>query len=75
MPKVEDSYKRRYKMRMVGADGMNIVVSIPRVVIQREAERHALTIEKFLERFKAVAHYDNFQGVRYTFEKVEEIDA
>ncbi|MBA7664597.1 hypothetical protein ES703_72658 [subsurface metagenome] len=71
MAEIKNSYKRRYKMRAVGQDGLNIVVSIPRVVIEREAEKHGLTIEKFLERFRAVAQYDNFEGVRYTFEKIK----
>jgi len=65
---VKDSYKRRYKMRAVGENGLNIVVSIPRVVIEREAERRDLTIEEFLEQFKAVAQYNSFEGVLYTFE-------
>lgn len=71
MPRTGDAYKRRYKMRAIGAEGLNIVVSIPRMVIQREAERHELTIDEFLEQFKAVAHFDSFDGVRYTFEKIE----
>ena len=58
-------------MRAVGQDGLNIVVSIPRVVIEREAEKHGLTIPEFLEQFKAVAQYDNFEGVRYTFEEIK----
>lgn len=71
MPKIKDSYKKRYKMRALGQGGLNIVVSIPRVVVEREAEKHELTIEEFLEQFKAVAQYDNFEGVRYTFEEIE----
>ena len=71
MTGIKDAYKRRYKMRALGENGLNIVVSIPRVVIGREAEKHELTIEKFLEQFRAVAQYDNFEGVRYTFEEIE----
>ena len=71
MAEIKDAYKRRYKMRAVGADGLNIVVSIPRVVIERQAEKFELTIEKFLEQFRAVAQYDNFEGVHYTFEKIK----
>ena len=72
MVEIRDSYKRRYKMRAVGQDGLNIVVSIPRVVIEREAEKRKLTVEQFLEQFNAVAQYDNFDGVMYTFEEVTE---
>jgi len=59
-------------MRAIGQEGLNIVVSIPRMVIGREAERRGLTIGEFLEQFKAVAQFDNFDGVVYTFEKIKE---
>ncbi len=71
MVETRDSYKRRYKMRAVGQYGLNIVVSIPRVVIEREAEKRGLTIGEFLEQFKAVAQYNSFEGVLYTFEEIE----
>ena len=72
MAEIRDFYKRRYKMRAVGQDGLNIVVSIPRVVIEREAERRGPTVGEFLEQFKAVAQFDNFDGVIYTFEEIKE---
>ncbi len=71
MVEIIDYYKRRYKLRAVGQEGLNIVVSIPRVVIEREAEMRGLTVGKFLEQFNAVAQYDNFEGVRYTFEEIK----
>ena len=58
-------------MRAVGQDGLNIVVSIPRVVIEREAEKRGLTVGEFLDQFKAVAQYNSFEGVLYTFEEIE----
>jgi hypothetical protein len=57
-------------MRAIGQDGLNIVVSIPRIVIEREAERRTLTIEEVLEQFRAGAEFDSFDGVLYTFEKI-----
>ena len=66
-----DAYKRRYKMRAVGQDSLNIVVSIPRVVIAREAEKSGITVREFLEQFRAVAQYDDFEGVIYCFERIE----
>lgn len=72
MAKMKDTYKRRYKMRAQGREGLNTVVSIPRVVIEREAERKGLSIEQFLQDFIAVAQYDNFDGVFYSFEPVKE---
>ncbi len=58
-------------MRAVGQDGLNIVVSIPRVVIEREAEKRGLTVGEFLDQFKAVAQYNSFEGVLYTFEEIQ----
>jgi len=72
MVEMRDAYKRRYKMRALGQGGLNTVVSLPRVVIEREAEKRGLTIEKFIERFRAVAHYNNFDGVFYAFEEIKE---
>jgi len=71
MAGIRDAYKRCYKMRALGQNGLNIVVSIPRVVIQREAEKRSLTIGEFLEQFKAIAQYDNFEGIIYTFEETK----
>lgn len=72
MVEMTDAYKKRYKMRTQGEDGLNTVVSIPRVVIKREAERRGISVQEFIEMFRAVAHYDNFDGVFYVFEAVKE---
>lgn len=69
--KVKNAYRKRYKMRSLGTDGLNTVVSIPRVVIEREAEKSGLTIEGFREQYRAVAQFNNFEGVHYIFEKIE----
>ena len=71
MAEIKDAYKRCYKMRALGSKGLNIVVSLPRVFIEREAEKHKLTIPEFLEQFRAVAQFDNFEGVLYTFEEIK----
>lgn len=68
---LQDTYKRPYKMRAQGQDGLNTVVSIPRQVIAREADKRGISIEEFIRRFKAVAHYNNFSGIFYAFEEIE----
>jgi len=65
-------FKRRYKMRSVGEDGLNTVVSIPRIVLQREAEKRGITLAQFLESYRAVATFDNIDGIYYTFEPIKE---
>ena len=65
-------YKKQYKMRAIGADGLNTVVSIPPQVIRREAEKRSLTVLEFLEQFVAIAQYNNIDGVLYTFTEKDE---
>ena len=72
---IDNTYKRRYKLRAVGQDGLNIIVSMPRVVVEREAERQGLTVGEFLKQFKAVAQYNNFEGIMYTFEEIKQREA
>ena len=56
------SYKKHYKMNMVGKDGAT-TVAIPPEVIDRKAEEFGSRPEEFIRCYKAVAHYDNFDGV------------
>ena len=64
------SYKKHYKMNIVGKDGAITTVAIPPEVIDRKAEEFGLRPEEFIRRYKAVVHYDNFDGIFYTFERV-----
>lgn len=67
---MEVQFKKPYKMRAVGAGGLNTVVSIPPEVIKREADKRGLTVPEFLEQYQAVAHYDGIEGVLYTFKEI-----
>jgi len=66
------TYKKRYKMNSVGRDGYTTTVAIPPEVIDRKAEEAGITVEEFLKTYRALAQYNGFEGVLYTFEKVEE---
>jgi hypothetical protein len=63
------SYKKHYKMNVVGKNGATTTVAIPPEVIDRKAEEAGLSPEGFIKCYKAVAHYDNFDGVFYAFER------
>ena len=65
------AYEKRYKMRTLGENGLNIVVSIPRIVIEKEARERKLTISEFLEQYYAVAQYNSFEGIHYNFKPKE----
>jgi len=57
-------------MNAVGKDGATTTVAIPPEVFDRKAEEVGLSPEEFIKCYKIVAHYDNFDGIFYTFEKV-----
>jgi len=62
------AYEKKYKMRTTGENGLNIIVSIPRIVIEKEARQRNLTISEFIEQYYAVAQYNSFEGIHYNFE-------
>lgn len=66
---LEDTYQKTYKMRRVGDEGQNVVVSVPPEVIEKEARKHNLTIKEFTEQFRVIAQFNSFEGIHYTFEK------
>lgn len=66
-----NGYRKTYKMRAVGEEGLNIIVSIPRQVIARESRKHNMTVAEFLKEFRAVALYNGFEGIHYTFEHTQ----
>lgn len=67
----EGTYKKRYSMNVMGKKGYTTTIAIPPEVIDHKAEEAGLSPEEFIKQFKAVAHYNNFDGVFYTFEKEE----
>jgi len=68
------SYKKRYRMNLVGKNGATTTVAIPPEVIDRKAEEAGLSPEEFTRHYKAIAHFDNFDGVFYAFERVANAD-
>ena len=71
MEKPKDAYTRTYKLRTTGQRDRTFEVSVPRDVILRQARRAGVTPDEFLEQYRAVAHFDDFEGVYYYFEKYE----
>jgi len=64
-------FRRKYKMRAAGENGLNIVVSIPRIVLQREADKRGISLKDFIRSHHAVALFDDIDGIHYIFEKKE----
>ena len=66
-------YRKVYKLRILVKGRKYVSVAMPYEVIEREAAIRELTVTQFLEGYEAVAEYDNFDGVRYTFKESEAV--
>ncbi len=64
--------RKTYKLRVATIGAKSIEVTFPYEVVEREARSEGLTIEEFIRKFQAIAHYDSFDGVLYTFERIEQ---
>ena len=64
---IDNAYEKSYRMRVFKH---NIAVSVPPEVIRREARKHNLTVEEFVDQFYLVARYNGIEGILYTFEPV-----
>jgi len=67
-------YKRTYRMRKLVPKSRYISVGLPFEVVEREAAVRGMSVDSFIATYVVVAEYDNFDGVRYTFEKVVDHD-
>lgn len=64
-------YRKAYRLRTAVPGRKSIEVTFPYEVVEKEARIRHLTIGEFVNRFQAIAEYDNFEGVRYTFEEIK----
>lgn len=62
-------YRKIYKMRRLVPNRMHISVALPPEVVEREAASRGLSVDDFIIQFVVMAEYDNFDGVRYTFQE------
>lgn len=63
-------YRKVYRLRVAVTGRKSIEVTFPYEVAEKEARSRGLTIDEFLDRFQAVAEYNNFEGVIYRFQEI-----
>jgi len=63
---IEDAYVKSYKMRAVGA-GSSLEATIPRAIVEREARKHNLSVEEFIELYRVEYLFDDFGGAFLRF--------
>jgi len=66
----QNAYRRRYRLRAAVPGRNCIEVTFPYEVVEREARTRGFSVGEFIRQFQAVAHYDGFDGVYYTFESI-----
>ena len=66
----DNTYRKKYNLRLSQGDkAKSIEVTFPYEVIDKEARNLNLTIREFIEQYYAIAQFNGFDGVIYTFEK------
>jgi len=68
---VEIGYTKTYKMRSLLPAKRHITVAIPFEVIERQATMRGLTVDEFVDQYVAVAEFNSFEGIHYTFKEVK----
>jgi len=70
----KDVYRKSYLMQAVGSDGNTIRTSVPKIVVEKEANRLKLTIEEFLEKYKVEWLFNSFPGIHGMFVPKEKLE-
>lgn len=65
-------YRRTYRLRVAVPNSKCIEVTFPYEVVEREATNHGMTVQEFISQYEAIAEYNSFEGVHYTFKKRED---
>ena len=71
MAQIKDSYRKVYRLVKAVKGRKSIKITFPYEFIEHEARKHNLSVDEFIERFQAIAQYDNYNDVHYTFEETD----
>lgn len=64
---LSDAYTKRFQLRRPVKGAKYAEVGIPWIVIEREAKKHNMNIDTFLESYEVECAFNNFEGVHYQF--------
>lgn len=68
---IDEAYRKTYRIRLAqGNRAKTAEVTFPYTVIEKEARKRNMTVEEFIEKYQAVAQFNNFEGVLYIFEEI-----
>jgi hypothetical protein len=69
MAKKVIGYRRTYKIKASVPGRRYVSVGMPYEIVERESALRNMSVPEFIDNFVAVAEYDNFDGVHYTFKE------
>ena len=69
---IKDALRKTYKIRRNVPGRDSVVVAMPFEVVEREARRLGLSVNEFIKQYQVIAEYNSFDGVHYSFEKVND---
>jgi len=69
---IENPYRKRYTLRRPFPNSKGFEVSVPSIVVEREAARYNLSVEDFLKEFECECLFDGIEGVLYRFCRKQE---
>lgn len=67
-------YRRTYKIKASVPGRRYVSVGMPYEIVERESALRNMSVLEFINNFVAVAEYDNFDGVHYTFKEKDNGD-
>jgi len=68
---IEEAPFSVHKLRKSGLNGASIVATFPKVVIWHIARGKGLTLEQFIDQYRAVCYYGGGDSILFRFEKAE----
>lgn len=68
---IEEAYLKTYKLHFARPSAKTVEVTVPRDFIRRMARNVGITMEEFVEQYRALAYFGAGDELLYRFEKYE----
>ena len=62
---IKNAFKKRFTLRRPVKGAKYASVGVPWMIIEREAEKHNMDVDAFLETYEVECLFDNFEGFHY----------
>jgi len=71
---IEECFIRAYKLRKAGTKTATIDVAVPLEVLSRLVRKTGLTLDEFIEQYRAVVYFGGGDEIMYRFEKIKKAE-